>query len=94
MKPNISSQNWDSDTEEPELAAFDETDPLDIYLADKTVPLTVIDDAGGILRYSEQRLATQPQLAWMALDFLSAPGQTPPNALPIPSHLPPCSLIC
>ena len=75
MKPKFLSQNWDSDTEEPKLATFDETDQLDFYLANKTVPSTVIDDAGGILRYWEQQLETQPQLAQMALDFLSAPGQ-------------------
>ena len=52
-------------------------DQLDFYLADKIVPAAVIDSAGGILCYWEQRLSTQPQLAQMALDFLSAPGQIP-----------------
>ena len=42
------------------------------------MPSSVIDDAGGILRYWEQRLEAQPQLARMALDFLSAPGQASP----------------
>ena len=36
---------------------------------------SVIDDAGGVLCYWEQQLATQPQLARMALDFLSTPGE-------------------
>lgn len=45
-----------------------------------------IDGAGGVLRYWEQWLATQPQLSQMALEFLSAPGQDSPVAPPILSY--------
>ena len=55
-------------------------------MADNIVPATVVDDAGGILHYWERQLGTRPQLAQMALDFLSAPGQVPPSVLSIRSH--------
>ena len=48
---------------------------MDLYLQGDIVDQSVIDDAGGVLSYWEQELKTRPQLAQMALDFLSAPGE-------------------
>ena len=48
---------------------------MDLYLQGDVVHQSVIDDAGGVLCYWEQELKTRPQLAQMALDFLSAPGE-------------------
>jgi len=68
------SHDWDSDTEEPG-PCFVGSDHMDLYLRGDIVGQSVIDDAGGVLCYWEQQLRTQPQLARMALDFLSAPGK-------------------
>lgn len=51
------------------------SDHMDLYLQGDTVDQSVIEDAGGVLCYWEQELKTRPQLAQMALDFLSAPGE-------------------
>ena len=48
---------------------------MDLYLQGDVVDQSVIDDAGGVLCYWQQELKTRPQLAQMALDFLSAPGE-------------------
>ena len=50
-------------------------DHMDLYLPGDAVHQSVIDDAGGVLCYWEQELKIRPQLAQMALDFLSAPGE-------------------
>lgn len=50
-------------------------DHMDLYLQGDVVDQSVIDDAGGVLCYWEQELKIRPQLARMALDFLSAPGE-------------------
>ena len=68
------SHDWDSDTEEPGPCVTG-LDHMDLYLRGDIVGQLVIDDAGGVLCYWEQQLRTQPQLARMALDFLSAPGK-------------------
>jgi hypothetical protein len=48
---------------------------MDLYLLSGSVDQSTVDDAGGVLHYWEKQLKTQPQLAQMALDFLSAPGK-------------------
>jgi len=48
---------------------------MDLYLQGDVVDQSVINDAGSVLCYWEQELKTRPQLAQMALDFLSTPGE-------------------
>ena len=66
--------DWDSDTEEVDSPTMS-LDHMDLYLQGDVVDQSVIDDAGGVLCYWERELKTRPQLAQMALDFLSAPGE-------------------
>jgi hypothetical protein len=50
-------------------------DTIETYLSDAQVSKSDVDQAGGVLGYWEQACASRPNLAWMALDFLSAPGE-------------------
>lgn len=49
-------------------------DSIQRYLADPIVQSDAIHDAGGYMAYWEKASVWQPQLARMAIDFLSAPG--------------------
>jgi len=40
------------------------------------VSIHEVNNAGGVLQYWEKLVATRPHLARMALDFLSAPGES------------------
>lgn len=47
---------------------------MDGYLNTPRISKPKPQAAGGVLQYWENARATQPRLAQMALDFLSAPG--------------------
>ena len=49
-------------------------DPLDTYLDSARMSKAQLADIGGVLKYWEHACTTQPRLAQMTLDFLSAPG--------------------
>jgi len=49
-------------------------DPLDAYLDSACMSKAQLANIGGVLKYWEHARTTQPRLAQMALDFLSAPG--------------------
>ena len=48
---------------------------IQAYLDSPLVPDEEIKAAGGVLKYWELARATRPQVAQMALDLLSVPGQ-------------------
>ena len=50
------------------------TDLIEIYLDSPPIPKSEVKAARGVLKYWENSHTTQPKLACMALDFLSAPG--------------------
>jgi len=50
-------------------------DSIRTYLKEPVVSIHEVHAAGGVLQYWEKLMATRPQLARMALDFLSAPGE-------------------
>jgi hypothetical protein len=49
--------------------------PIIKYLQDPTVPKDFIDSCGGYLKYWCSQLSVNPDVARMALDYLSAPGK-------------------
>ena len=74
-------------------------DTIQAYLDSPLVPNEEIKAAGGVLKCWELARATCPQVAQMALDFLSVPGQflTPTTPTHLHTNLisvPPTSFIC
>lgn len=49
---------------------------LDAYLIAPLLSKAQLVQAGGVLKFWEDRLLTEPELARMALDFLTAPGMS------------------
>ena len=51
-------------------------DSIDAYLTEPPVPPHEINNAGGILQYWEKHAVVRPHLSRMALDYLTAPGES------------------
>jgi hypothetical protein len=47
---------------------------MDAYLNEPPLPVSVIEAAGGSMKYWYAQEASRPSVALMAQDFISAPG--------------------
>jgi hypothetical protein len=66
---------WDTvESGDEEGSSEQDPDSIEAYLDSLPIPKSEVKAAGGVLKYWENRRDTRPQLAQMALDFLSAPG--------------------
>jgi len=64
---------WDAVESADEDGSEQDPDSIEAYLDAPPIPKAEVKAAGGVLKYWENRRDTRPQLAQMALDFLSAP---------------------
>jgi hypothetical protein len=62
-----------SESDDEELPVL--IDDIDTYLNEPPVPRSVVEAAGGAMKYWYTQEKDRPTVALMAMDFISAPGK-------------------